>query len=380
MKIVIAIDSFKGSLTSCDAADAIKRGIEKACGNVAEVIIKPLADGGEGTVEALVKGMGGEKRRCKVTGPLGKSVFCEYGYLSNTNTAIIEMAGAAGIDLVPKNSRNPLKTTTMGVGEVIREAVKSGVKNFIIGIGGSVTNDCGIGMLTALGYKFLDGSGKEVGYNGAALEGIVTIDNSGVIPELKHCNFQIACDVTNPLCGSHGASHIFAPQKGATPEMVDTLEKGCMHFADVVKTTYGFDYRDYKGAGAAGGLGFAFISFLRTSLKSGIKLILEEIKLEEDIKTADYVITGEGKLDAQTVMGKAPIGVAKLAKQYGAKVIAFSGALTEESRLCNTEGIDAFFSITNKAMSLEEAMTKSVAEENMELASEQVFRLIKMLE
>lgn len=375
MKIVIAIDSLKGSLTSVEAGNCIKDGILKAMD--AEVVVKPLADGGEGTVEALVTGMNGVYRNIEVMGPLQETVTCCYGILENEKTAIIEMSGAAGITLVKEEHRNPMNTTTYGVGQVILDAINQGCNNFIIGIGGSATNDGGVGMLMALGYEFLDTNQKPVALGAKGLKDIAVIKTEKVREELINCTFQIACDVNNPLCGTKGASHVYGPQKGADPVMVQELDTGLHHFADVVAKTFGSDHREVPGAGAAGGMGFAFVSFLQGVLKPGIELILEAIGLKTDIEDADFVITGEGRLDFQTAMGKAPIGVAKLAKKYQKKVIAFAGGTTEDATECNRQGIDAYFSIVNECMDLEKAMKKEVAAVNMTNTAEQVFRLIR---
>ncbi|MDA3732139.1 glycerate kinase [Niameybacter massiliensis] len=377
MKIVVAIDSLKGSLTSIEAGNAIKQGILNI-DHTAQVIIKPLADGGEGTAQALVSGMGGSMQTLEVTGPLKERVNARYGMLEGHETAIIEMAEAAGLPLVPMNDRNPLYTTTYGVGEIIRKCIEEGCRKFIVGIGGSATNDAGIGMLMALGFKFIDINGQEVGQGGQGLEQIVGIDTSKVLPELRECEFKIACDVDNPLYGENGAAAIYGPQKGATPEMVERLDQGLRNFAEVVKTFKQQDFSQVPGAGAAGGLGFGFMAFLNGKLESGIQIILKEIKLEEDLKDADLVITGEGRLDNQTAMGKAPIGVAKLAKKYNLPVLGFAGALANEAKKCNEEGIDAYFSIVNAAMSLEDAMNPENAKQNMTKTVEQVFNLIKL--
>ncbi|WFR57606.1 glycerate kinase [Anaerocolumna sp. AGMB13025] len=375
MKVVVAIDSLKGSLSSIEAGTSIKEGILSVC--EAEVIVKPLADGGEGTVEALLAGMGGREIILDVTGPLGKKLTSSYGILTDNRTAVIEMAAAAGIKLVSKEDLNPLYTTTFGVGEMIKDAINKGCRNFIIGIGGSATNDGGLGMLQALGYQFFDERGKLVGPEGRELNKIADFSTVLSLKELKECTFKIACDVTNPLYGPLGASPVFGPQKGATPEIVEILDKGLKNFAEVVKKVLGQDTASYPGTGAAGGLGFAFLTFLNGTLESGINIILEEIGLEEDILDADYVITGEGKLDFQTSMGKAPVGVAKLAKKYGKKVIAFAGGTTKDAAKCNEEGIDAYFSILQLPMTVEEAMEFNTARMNLFSAAAQVFRLIK---
>ncbi len=377
MKVVVAIDSLKGSLSSIEAGMAIKEGILKAC--EAEVIVKPLADGGEGTVDALLFGMGGTKIQTEVTGPLGEKITASYGILDDKKTAVVEIAEAAGIKLVPKHRLNPLYTTTYGVGEMIKDAILRGCRNFIVGIGGSATNDGGIGMLTALGIEFFDEKGNAVKPIGNDLIKITDLSTKNALKELSECTFRIACDVNNPLYGPMGAAYVFAPQKGATPETVDILDKGLRNYSDAVKKVTGKDTATYPGTGAAGGLGYAFLTFLNASLESGINIILDEIRLEEDIKDADIVITGEGKLDFQTAMGKAPIGVARLAKKYGKKVIAFGGGVTEDAYKCNEEGIDALFSILQLPITLEEAMEEKTARKNLIASSYQVFRLIRTL-
>mgnify|MGYP000165866149 CR=1 FL=1 len=356
--------------------------------------IRPLADGGEGTVEALVAGMNGMKQEIQVTGPLGTPVVCEYGIIESSKTAVIEMAGAAGITLVPDEKKNPLYTTTYGVGEVIKDAIGKGCRRFIIGIGGSATNDGGIGMLQALGGELLDKSGKQVPFGAEGVEKLASISCKNLLPELKECSFRIACDVDNPLYGEKGCSYIFGsavfgPQKGATPEMVELMDGWMENYAKITeeyfadsKTQLGkFNYDpNYPGCGAAGGLGFAFRTFLHGKLEPGISIVLEEIGIENQIKNADIVITGEGRLDGQTVMGKAPIGIARLAKKYGKPVLAFSGSVTEDAASCNEAGIDAFFPILRQVTTLEEAMDPQTAQKNMESAVEQVFRVIRLKE
>ncbi|WP_278681288.1 glycerate kinase [Paraclostridium bifermentans] len=376
MKIVISIDSLKGSLTSIEAANAIKKGI-LSVDNKSDVVIMPLADGGEGTVEALVQGMSGEEKVISVTGPINEKVNATYGILKETNTAIIEMAQASGLPLAPAELRNPLNTTTYGVGEIIKAAIEKGCRNFIVGIGGSATNDCGVGMLQALGFEFYDENDNLVELGGKVLNQIKRIKTDNKLKELDECNFKIACDVNNPLYGESGAAYIYGPQKGATTDIVKELDKGLKNFAEVVKKDLGKDIAYIEGAGAAGGLGFGFLGFLNSKLESGIKIILDEIKLEEVVKDADIVITGEGRLDNQTAMGKAPIGVAKLAKKHGAKVIAIAGCTTPDAVKCNEEGIDAYFSILNKAMTIDEAMKKENATQNMIETTIQIFNLIK---
>ncbi|ENY8395682.1 TPA: glycerate kinase [Clostridioides difficile] len=379
MKILISIDSLKGSLSSIEAGNAIKKGILKVKED-AQVKILPLADGGEGTVDALVQGMNGKKETIEVTGPIAKKVDATYGLLKNTSTAIIEIAQASGLTLVPTELRNPLYTTTYGVGEIIKEAINKGYRNFIVGIGGSATNDAGIGMLQALGFEFYDKNNKLVGLGGKVLNEIRHIKIENRLKELDECKFKIVCDVNNPLFGKNGAAYIYGSQKGATSEIIEELDNGLRNFSKVVKNYLSKDVANVEGAGAAGGLGFAFLAFLDSKLESGIKIILEEIKLEEELKDADFVITGEGRLDNQTAMGKAPIGVAKLAKKYGVKVIGLAGATTEDAVKCNEEGIDAYFSIVNRAMTIEEAMDKATASENMTATTTQIFNLITSIQ
>lgn len=373
MKVVVAVDAFKGSLTSMEAGTTIKNGI-LAIKPDAEAIVKPLADGGEGTTDALIEGLNGERIDVTVTGPLGNPVSCYYGYLKATNTAIIDMASAAGITLISK--KDPLRATTYGVGEIITYAMEKGCRNFIIGIGGSATNDGGIGMLKALGFEFLDQNGNDVGEGGQALRKVQTIHTQNKIRLLDECRFQVACDVTNPLCGEDGATYIYGPQKGVTDDFKEDLDQAMAHYAKVTTECLGCDYTDAKGAGAAGGLGFALLSYLHATLTPGIDLILDAIELEKELKDADIVVTGEGRLDHQTAMGKAPVGVAKLAKKYYAKVIAFAGSVTPEATACNQAGIDAFFPIVRGITTLEEAMNPDFARANMRAAVEQVFRLL----
>ena len=379
MNVVIAIDSFKGSLSSLEAGESAANGIKKVYPD-ATTVIRPLADGGEGTVDALVAGCGGKMTTVSVTGPLGETVSCQYGIVSATKTAIIEMAVAAGITLVPPQKKNPLHTTTYGVGEIIADAVKRGCRHFLIGIGGSATNDGGIGMLQALGYEFRDNNGQPVSFGANGLSKIATIHDTHVLPDLKDCHFKIACDVTNPLCGPQGCSAIFGPQKGATPDMIHQMDQWLATYANITREKYPNADPDHPGTGAAGGLGFAFLSYTNAILQSGIQIILEETRLESCIKDADIVITGEGRLDGQTIMGKAPIGVAAIAKKYNKTVLAFSGCTTPEASLCNQHGIDAFFPILHTITTLEEAMTPETTRQNLTDTTEQVFRLIQAVQ
>ena len=374
IKVVTAIDSFKGSVSSLEAGYAAKDAVLSVYKD-AEVVVMPLADGGEGTVQALTEGLGGRFVTVPVTGPAGKPVDCPYGILDQTQTAIIEMSGAAGITQVHGEEKNPLYTTTYGVGEVICDAIRNGCRRFIIGIGGSATNDGGIGMLQALGFGLLDADGKQVPFGAVGLESLAAITTDHVLPELSECTFRIACDVTNPLCGSNGCSAVFGPQKGADAVMIKRMDTSLASYAALCQKTFPNVDAEIPGTGAAGGLGFAFQTFLSASLEPGIQIVLDETRLRDDVKDADLVITGEGRLDGQTVMGKAPIGVAKLSKEYGKPVLAFSGCVTKDASACNAAGIDAFFPILRSVVSLEEAMDVKNAAENMTDTVEQAFRL-----
>ena len=392
MKVAIAIDSFKGSLSSIEAGQAAAAGVRRVFPD-ADCRVRPLADGGEGTVDALVAGLGGELRHVTVTGPAGKPTVAKYGLIPG-GTAVMEMAEAAGITLVSGAEKNPLHTTTYGVGEMILDAAKNGAKKFVIGIGGSATNDGGAGMLQALGVRLHDAEGRDIPRGGAGLAKLARIDRGIAAAAQDGLSFKIACDVTNPLCGPNGASAVFGPQKGATPEMVKELDAALGRFASVVcesscsSETRGSRessssgeagrLKDAPGAGAAGGLGFAFKAFLGAELVPGVDLILGETGLEEYVKDADVVITGEGRLDGQTVMGKAPIGVARLAKKYGKRVLAFSGILGDGVEAVNAAGIDAYFPILRKLVTLEEALDVKNAAANLTSTVEQAFRLLSL--
>lgn len=375
MKAVVAIDSLKGSLSSMEAGNAIAEGIYRADAE-AKVEVRPLADGGEGTVDALVQGMNGSLRKVRVTGPLGDKVDAAYGIIEEAKMAVIEMSAAAGITLVPDEKKNPLFTTTYGVGEMIWDAIEKGCRKFVVGIGGSATNDGGIGMLQALGYDFLNSKGNAVPYGAKGLEDLAEIRKEYVLPELAQCEFKVACDVTNPLCGPLGASAVYGPQKGATPEMVREMDQWLADYAKLAANCSERADAEHPGTGAAGGLGFAFLTFTNAVLESGIKIVLEETKLEQYIQDADIVITGEGRLDGQTAMGKAPVGVAKLAGKYKIPVLAFAGSVTKDARKCNEEGIHAFFPILRGITTLEDAMDAENARRNLMETVEQVFRLI----
>lgn len=375
MKVVIAIDSFKGSLSSTEAGNAASEGIRNVCD--ARIIVKSVADGGEGTTEALMDGLGGEYVYLDVTGPSGKKVSAKYGILRNNRTAVIEMAQAAGITLLKDKKRNPMTATTYGVGEMILDAVKRGCRNFIIGIGGSATTDGGVGMLQALGYEFIDKNGHSIGPGIEHLNEIEYISEKKVNKIIKKCHFQVACDVKNPLYGKNGAVYVYGSQKGIKEEEKDLLDKKMIHYAQKTKEYIGNDYSSKEGAGAAGGLGFAFISYLPyAELKSGIDIILDAVELEEEIKDADIVITGEGRIDGQTVMGKLPAGIANIARKYGVKVIAVAGSVADDAYECNEIGISAIFSIINEPVTLENAMIAENAKRNIKLTVEQIFRLL----
>lgn len=381
MKVVVAIDSLKGSLNSLEAGNAIKQGIKRVYQD-AKIIVKPLADGGEGTVEALVEalvsGMNGKIETVVATGPLGDKIESSYGIIPEKRLAIMEMASIAGITLLSLKQRNPLYTTTYGLGEMIKDAISKGCNNFIIGIGGSATNDGGIGMLQALGFDLLDKDGNQVPLGARGLKDLVKIDDKNVLPELKKCQFKIACDVTNVLCGENGCSVVFGPQKGATSQMIKDMDQWLYNFANLAKKKYPHSDALVPGTGAAGGLGFAFLTFVKATLESGIDIILETIDLKSDLKDVDVVVTGEGCLDRQSAMGKAPVGVAKMAKLYNKPVIAFAGSVTKEAKLCNQEGIDAYFPIIRNITTLQEAMAKENAKNNLTDTVEQVFRLWKI--
>ena len=377
MKIVTAIDSFKGSMTSIEAGNAFSDGFHRVFPD-ARIIVRPLADGGEGTVEALTNGMNGHLEHVMVSGPFGQPVDCAYGLIQDSMTAVIEMSGAAGITLVPAEDLNPLAATTYGVGEVIADAIKKGCRRFIIGIGGSATNDGGAGMLQALGFGLLDDDGREIPRGAEGLVKLAVITTDQVIPELSECTFRIACDVTNPLCGSNGCSSVFGPQKGAGPEDIEKMDRWLARYAKVARALHPDADPDFPGTGAAGGMGFAFRTFLPAKLESGIQIVLEETRLESYLKDADLIITGEGRLDCQTAMGKVPVGVANLAKAHGKPVIAFAGSVTDDASACIECGIDAYFPIVRGVSTLEEACDNENARKNMAAAAEQAARLIKL--
>ncbi len=372
MKFMVAPDSFKGSLTALEVAENIARGILRVLPE-AEIVKVPMADGGEGTVQSLVDATGGSIIDQEVTGPLGSPVKAYYGLLGDGKTAVIEMATASGLPLVPPDQTDPGKTTTYGTGELIKKAIEKGAEKLIIGIGGSATNDAGVGMAQALGASFLDENGEELGYGGGELERLQSIDLSGLMPETEQVEIQVACDVNNPLYGSDGAACVYGPQKGATPEMVERLDQNLRHFALIVKRELGKDVQTIPGAGAAGGLGAGLVAFLGAELKSGVEIVLDVNKLEDKLSGVDLVITGEGKIDKQTVKGKTPIGVARKAKLAGIPVIALAGTSGEDAGVVLQEGIDAVFSIIQAPVSLDEAVMET--EKWLQSTAEAVIRV-----
>ena len=369
MKIIVAIDSLKGSLTSLEAGAAAREGI-LAVSPTSQVKIFPLADGGEGTCFAVTKALGGELKSVEVTDPLGKKVLAQFGEVLDKKLAVIEMANAAGLPLVPENLRNPLNTTTYGVGELIKIAIQDGCRDFIIGVGGSATNDCGLGMLTALGFNF------NAGIFGRDLENVTAIDASNALPELKACKFRIACDVTNPLTGKNGCSAVYAPQKGATPEIVAKMDDWIKNFGDLSAKVLKLKEKSAPGDGAAGGLGFAFRNYLNGELLPGVDIVLDALDIKNYLKTADILITGEGRLDFQTAQGKAPSGVAKLAKKINPNIITvgLGGSVADIS---DDAGIDAAFCILRSPMTLADAMNKKIAEKNISETAAQIVKLVE---
>ncbi|PRX21795.1 glycerate kinase [Orenia metallireducens] len=374
MKILIAPDSFKGSLTALEVAENIEKGILRILPD-AEVLKVPMADGGEGTLQSLVDANQGEVIEKEVVGPLGDKVEGYFGYLAKDNTGVVEMAVASGLPLISEQDLNPMKTTTYGTGELIKAALDKGVKELIIGIGGSATNDGGVGMAQALGVKFLDSSGEEIGFGGGELDKIESIDMSGLDPRIKDVKIRVACDVTNCLYGPEGAAHIYGPQKGATPEMIKILDDNLRHLAEVVKRDLAKDVQSIVGGGAAGGLGAGLVAFLDAKLETGVDIILDATNLAARMKGVDLVITGEGRLDSQTVNGKTPIGVAKKAKEFGLPVIAISAIFGDGVEKVLGEGIDAVFNMyQDPSVSMEDQPT----EEWLQFIAEQIMRALKI--
>ena len=369
MKIIIAPDSYKESLTAMEVATAIEAGFRQVM-PTAEYIKLPMADGGEGTVQSLVDASNGSIIEHQVTGPLGEQVPAFFGIMGDDKTAVIEMAAASGLHLVSPNLRNPMLTTSYGTGELILAALDHGVDHIIVGIGGSATNDGGIGMAQALGVQLLDNKGQALGFGGQALAQLASIDITTVDPRLAHIKLDVACDVDNPLCGKKGASHIFGPQKGATPAMVAALDQHLAHYAAIIKRDLAIDVKDMAGAGAAGGMGAALLGLFNAQLRSGIEIVIDAVHLGDIIKDADLVITGEGRIDSQTIHGKTPIGVARTAKKYHKPVIGIAGCLSQDCGVVYDHGIDAVFSVVPAAMSLEHAFNNAAV--NVELTARNI--------
>ncbi len=375
MKIVIAPDSYKENLTALEVATEIEAGFREVFPD-AEYVKLPVADGGEGTVAAMVDATGGRRVEVVVTGPLGEPVVACYGLTGDGNTAIIEMSAASGLALVPPHLRNPWKTTSYGTGELVTAALDSGVNHLIIGIGGSATNDGGAGMLQALGVKLLDLSGREIGFGGGKLANLDHIDISGMDVRLKSCRIDAACDVNNPLTGPKGASAVFGPQKGATPEMVAGLDTNLIRYASVINRDLGVRVESVPGAEAAGGMGAALLAFLDAQLRPGIEIVMEAVGLEAAVQDADLVITGEGRIDSQTIHGKTPIGVARMAKRFGKPVIGIAGCLSTDAGVVHAHGIDAVFSVLSQVCTVEEALTNAAV--NVRTASRNIAATLKL--
>lgn len=372
-KIVIASDSFKGSLSSAEVAACGERAVHRLFPDC-EVVQLPVADGGEGTVETLTAALGGQSVATVVHDPLGRIITAHYGWIAQTQTAIIEMAAASGLPLLQPAERNPWLTSTYGTGELIRDALKRGCRKFLIAIGGSATNDGGMGLLQALGFRFLDAEGQELPGCGGSLQKIQQIDCTGAIATLKSCQFTVACDVTNPFYGTEGAAYVFAPQKGADAAMVEALDQGLHHFAQLIHTTQGITIDHLPGAGAAGGLGGGLVAFLQAHLTPGIEMVLDALQFDRQIAGADLIITGEGKLDAQTCMGKTALGVLRRAQRQSIPVVALGGAV-EASEMLNRCGFLAVLPILPYPVSLPEAMDPSFTQQNIERTLTQVLRL-----
>lgn len=375
MKFILAPDSFKESMTAKEACISMENGIRKVFKD-ATCIHVPMADGGEGTVDALIESTDGNLHEVEVTAPLGNKVKAKFGILGDGKTAVIEMAEASGIHLVKLEDRNPLLTTTFGTGELIRYALDMNIERIIIGLGGSATNDGGVGMLQALGASFKDSDGKEIALGGRALKDLCTIDLSGFDKRIYDVKIEVACDVKNPLTGENGASFVFGAQKGGNKETLETLDSNLKHYAEVVKRDMGKEIDKVEGAGAAGGLGSALIGFCNGKLESGIDLVIKYSNLEEKVKGADYVFTGEGSIDFQTKFGKTPIGVAKVAKKYNIPVIDFGGRIGEGIDELYSLGIDSVIGITPGVISLDEALSKG--KDNLEISTENVVRILNL--
>lgn len=374
MHVIIAVDSFKGSLSSQQAGEAITVGIYKVYPEATTTIV-PMADGGEGTVEALVRALNGKIVKTRVTSPLGEPVESFFGQLPD-GTVVIEMAAASGLPLVPLEKRNPLRTTSRGTGELIRKALDLGARNLILGLGGSATNDGGAGMAQALGIRLLDEEGKEIGPGGGELVRLAKIDQTSLDPRLKETNITVMCDVNNPLCGPLGASAVFGPQKGATPDRVQILDRNLEHYAHRIKEHCGLDVKDIPGVGAAGGIGASLLAFTKAQLKTGVETICDMVQFDQMLLKADFVITGEGRIDNQSLYGKVPIGIVKRAAKQAKPVLAIVGSIGSGVEELYNYGLTSIASIVNGPMTLEESMEKAaiLATET----TERTFRILRM--
>ncbi len=375
MKIVIAPDSYKESLSALAVATQIEKGFREVFPD-AQYVKLPVADGGEGTVEAMVAATGGEMVNVRVTGPLGEQVDGFFGLSGDKKSAFIEMAAASGLALVCAGDRNPLITTSYGTGELIRCALDHGVKHCIIGIGGSATNDGGAGMVQALGAGLLDARGKQIGYGGGELDKLARIDISALDPRIRDCRFEVACDVTSPLTGADGATAVFGPQKGATPAMIGQLDAALKHYARIIKRDLDKDVEHIPGAGAAGGMGAGLQAFCGAELRQGIDIVTEALGLDALVRDATLVITGEGRIDSQTIHGKVPIGVARVAKRYDKPVIGIAGSLTADVSVVHEHGLDAVFSVIYQICTLEEALDN--AAENVRMTARNIAATVKL--
>ncbi|AMG53009.1 glycerate kinase [Citrobacter amalonaticus] len=375
MKIVIAPDSYKESLSALEVANAIEQGFREIWPD-ADYVKLPVADGGEGTVEAMVAATAGRIVDVDVTGPLGKTVTAFFGLSGDERTAFIEMAAASGLEQVPVALRDPLKTTSWGTGELIRHALDAGVDHIIIGLGGSATNDGGAGMVQALGAKLLDARQNEIGKGGAALDALTRIDISQLDPRLAACRIEVACDVTNPLTGKEGASAVFGPQKGATAETIDRLDTALVHYAQIITRDLEVDVLELAGGGAAGGMGAALYAFCGAQLRRGIEIVTDALQLDACVADADLVVTGEGRMDSQTIHGKVPVGVAKVAKRYHKPVIGIAGSLTADVGIVHEHGLDAVFSVIYTICTLDDALKN--AAENVRMTARNVAATLKM--
>ena len=373
MKIIVAPDSFKGSVSALEAANAMEQGIRRVFPD-ADIDKIPMADGGEGTVQSLVDATGGHIQMHRALAPLENEVEAKFGILADAETAVIEMASASGLTLVAPHERDPLRTTTYGTGQLIRAALEAGCRRLIIGIGGSATNDGGVGMAEALGVRLLDANGKQIPRGGGNLRQLQSIDITGLHPAIGETETVVACDVNNPLTGPDGASHVYGPQKGATPEMIETLDECLAHFDQVLTQTLGRSFNDIPGAGAAGGLGAGLMAFLNAELRLGVDIMIDAVNLKERVKGAAIVFTGEGQLDFQTAFGKTPVGVAKTAKAHNIPVVAIAGGIAEGAEAVYDAGIDAMLGIVQEPMALDDAVgdaTRLIAD-----TAEQAARLV----